>query len=282
LRKKLFEPLIRVTCKTTNQTSTRGGSGGQLSRRTKRLLNKNSSPHQSVLKAKWRLLAHDGGMATHHILMIEDDRDIADLLTQDLEDTGYKVSLADSVMHGLLMVRELQPDLILLDLGLPDGDGRQVLTRVRKGSDLPVIVLTARDDIDEKVELLNLGADDYLVKPFHTEELLARIAVQLRQDGGDMMTLGDLELHASKRLALYKGKELRLSPKEFELLTLLMRQPGRVYSRLELIKEVWSGNLPDGSNVVDVHFANMRSKFRDAEMYGLLRTVRGVGYALRA
>ncbi len=220
-------------------------------------------------------------MAPQLILMIEDDTDIATLLELDLQEAGYRVQRADSVMNGLIRAREVQPDLILLDLGLPDGDGRDVLTRIRKDSGLPILVLTARDEVDEKVEMLSLGADDYIVKPFNVEELLARIAVQFRQKVRETQMVGELEVNLAQRLVLYQGKELHFSAKEFELVSLLMRQPGRVYSREEIFKEVWKGALDERSNVVDVHFANIRSKFRDVGLYGLLRTVRGVGYALR-
>ncbi|WP_407571747.1 response regulator transcription factor [Deinococcus altitudinis] len=221
-------------------------------------------------------------MSSPHLLIIEDDSDIAELLKHDLDDAGYRVSVATSVKHGLTLIRELSPDLILLDLGLPDGDGRQVLKHVRIGNLVPIIVLTARDKVGEKVELFDLGANDYLVKPFILAELLARIAVQFRRDAGEVLTLRELELRPDKRRVTVRGKELQLSPKEFDLLALLMRQPGRVYSRTDLIKEVWDGKLSLNSNVVDVHFANMRSKFRELELYGLFRTVRGYGYALHA
>lgn len=221
-------------------------------------------------------------MSRQRILVIEDDYDIANVLRLDLTDAGFEVEHADSAMNGLIKARELQPDLILLDLGLPDFDGRDVVQRLRKNSQVPIIVLTARDTVDERVRLLGLGADDYVIKPFHPEELLARIKVQLRQRGSESITLGDLQLDAQKRLVSYKGEELHLSPKEFDILALLIRQPGRVYSRQEIGQEIWQGRLPEGSNVVDVHMANLRGKLRDHEGYGLLRTVRGVGYSLRA
>ena len=221
-------------------------------------------------------------MSSPHLLIIEDDPDIAKLLKHDLDDAGYRVSVASSVRQGLTLTRELSPDLILLDLGLPDGDGRQVLERIRLGNFVPIIVLTARDHVNEKVELLELGADDYLVKPFVLAELLARIAVQFRKEFSEVLSVRELELHPEKRRATFRGQELTLSPKEFELLALLMRQPGRVYTRAELNKEIWEGKLTPGTNVVDVHFAHMRSKFRKVELFGLLRTVRGYGYALHA
>lgn len=215
------------------------------------------------------------------ILIIEDDTDIANVLKMDLTDAGYDVEHADSAMNGLIRAREDHPALILLDLGLPDFDGGDVVQRLRKNSAVPIIVLTARDTVDEKVRLLGLGADDYLIKPFHPDELIARVKVQLRQRTTESLTMGDLTLDPQKRLVMYKAEELRLSPKEFDILALLIRQPGRVYSRQEIGQEIWQGRLPEGSNVVDVHMANLRAKLRDLDGYGLLRTVRGVGYALR-
>ncbi len=221
-------------------------------------------------------------MSRQRILVIEDDSDIANVLRLDLTDAGFEVEHANSAMSGLIKAREDHPDLILLDLGLPDFDGGDVVQRLRKNSIVPVIVLTARDTIEERVRLLGLGADDYIIKPFHPDELLARIKVQLRQHGSETLTLGELQLDAQKRLVNFKGEELRLSPKEFDILSLLIRQPGRVYSRQEIGQEIWQGRLPEGSNVVDVHMANLRAKLRDHEGYGLLRTVRGVGYSLRS
>jgi two-component system, OmpR family, copper resistance phosphate regulon response regulator CusR len=219
-------------------------------------------------------------MAPHHLLIIEDDPDIAALLRLDLLDAGYRVTVAHNVMRGLVAIREEQPDLILLDLGLPDGDGRQILTRVRRSSSVPILILTARESIGEKVELLNLGADDYIVKPYSEIELAARIAVQLRESFSDLVVIGELQFWASRRLLTYRDREVHLSPREFDLLAMLMRQPGKIVSRRELVDEIWGGNLPAESNVIDVHLASVRNKFRELGLYGLLRTVRGVGYAI--
>lgn len=221
-------------------------------------------------------------MAQPHILIIDDDDEIARLLQLDLQDAGYHTSRADSVIKGLIMAREHTPDLVLLDLGLPDGDGRDILTRLRKHSQVPVIVLTARDVIEDKVALLMLGADDYVVKPFQLPELLARIAVQFRQDVGGHLQVNGLEVRLEQRRALYGGQDLALTPTEFELLALLMQQPGRVYSRQELIDSMRTQDtLQKDSNVMDVHLGNLRSKLRDHGAHGYLRTVRGYGYALR-
>ena len=221
-------------------------------------------------------------MPLSHLLLIEDDADIVDFLQADLEDAGYRVSAAFSVARGLLLARESHPDLILTDLGLPDGDGRRVVHTIRKQSRVPIIVLTARDEVTEKVALLSAGADDYVVKPFVVAELLARIAVQLRTPLNPTLSFGELELQPHKHLALLSGQELRLSRMEFQLLSLLMGQPGRVFTRQEINKALWNGKLSEYSNVLEVHFANLRAKFREREVYSLLRTVRGVGYALRA
>ena len=206
---------------------------------------------------------YNENVTRQRILVIEDDLDIANVLRLDLTDAGFDIDHADTAMTGLIKAREEHPDLILLDLGLPDFDGGDVVQRLRKNSVVPVIVLTARDTVEERVRLLGLGADDYVIKPFHPDELLARIKVQLRQRGSESLVLGDLELDPQKRLVRYKGDELRLSPKEFDILALLIRQPGRVYSRQEIGQDIWQGRLPDGSNVVDVHMANLRAKLRD-------------------
>ncbi|HEX2862957.1 MAG TPA: response regulator transcription factor [Deinococcales bacterium] len=216
------------------------------------------------------------------VLIIEDDTDIAHVVRYELEDAGYRVLSAADGVTGLTTAREANPDLVILDLGLPDLDGAEIARRIRKTSDIPIIVLTAMDAIDRKVSLLDAGADDYLTKPFHPEELLARVRVQLRHhQGGETVVLGDLEINAEKRICKYAEREVRLSPREFDLLTFLARQPGRVYTREEIERGVWGEDLPSNSNVVDVHMANIRAKLRDVDGYGVIRTVRGIGYALK-
>ncbi|GGR18097.1 response regulator transcription factor [Deinococcus ruber] len=222
-------------------------------------------------------------MTPHHLLLIEDDDDIARLLHFDLTDAGYVVTRAGSIITGLTQAREQTPDLVLLDLGLPDGDGRDILRRLRKNSEVPIIVLTARDAVDEKVELLTLGANDYVVKPFALPELLARIGVQLRDGGGAILELRELTVHVEQHLVLYRGQEVGLSPTEFELLTLLMQEPGRVFSRQELLQKTKTkGALGADSNVITVHMANLRSKLHDIGAHTYLRTVQRYGYALRS
>jgi two-component system, OmpR family, alkaline phosphatase synthesis response regulator PhoP len=219
---------------------------------------------------------------TARILVIEDDPDITRVLRFELEEAGFVVHTAIDGVSGLTAAREVMPDLVILDLGLPDFDGAEIARRVRKTSDIPIIILTALDALSTKVSLLEGGADDYLTKPFEPAELVARVRVQLRKHrGGDAIVLGLLEIHMEKRLVRYNTKEIRLSPKEFELLAFLARQPGRVYARDEIERGVWGSNLDENSNVVDVHMANIRSKLRDMDGYGVIRTVRGIGYALK-
>ncbi|MEX2535002.1 MAG: response regulator transcription factor [Trueperaceae bacterium] len=221
-------------------------------------------------------------MMRKHILIVEDDHDINRFLTLELEEAGFQVSSYGTGISGLSAVREDTPDLVVLDLGLPDLNGAEIARRIRHTDDTPIIILTAADDVGTKVEMLNAGADDYLAKPFHSDELIARINVQLRKRNGAMVRkVGELSLDASRRQAFWGEEEIRLSPREFDLLLYLCSQPGRVYSRQEIESNVWGEELPPSSNVVDVHIANIRSKLRDAGGYGVIRTVRGVGYAVK-
>jgi DNA-binding response OmpR family regulator len=217
-----------------------------------------------------------------HILIVEDDLDINRFLTLELEEAGFQVSSYETGISGLSAVREGSPDLVVLDLGLPDLNGAEIARRIRHTDDTPIIILTAADDVGTKVEMLNAGADDYLAKPFHSDELIARINVQLRKRNGAMVRkVGEMSLDATRRQAFWGEEEVRLSPREFDLLLYLCSQPGRVYSRQEIESNVWGEQLPPSSNVVDVHIANIRGKLRDAGGYGVIRTVRGVGYAIK-
>jgi two-component system, OmpR family, alkaline phosphatase synthesis response regulator PhoP len=217
-----------------------------------------------------------------HVVIVEDDLDISRLLTLELQESGFRVSAFATGVRGLAAIREERPDLIILDLGLPDISGAEIARRVRRTDPTPIIILTAADDVATKVEMLNAGADDYLAKPFHVEELRARIGVQLRkQQVGSPRTVGNLTIDGVRRQVFWGGEEVRVSPREFDLLQYLATQPGRVYSRKEIEQHVWGEDLPRTSNVVDVHIANIRGKMRDVGGYGVIRTVRGVGYAIK-
>ncbi len=222
-------------------------------------------------------------MVTKRILIVEDDVDILRLLSRELEDAGFEVLAYDSGMRGLTAVRESNPDLVILDLGLPDISGQEIARRLRHTGNIPIIILTAADEVGTKVEMLNAGADDYLAKPFHVEELVARVNVQLRKRTlGVAQKIGELTIDPARRQVFWVAEEVRFSPREYELLHYLAGQPGRVYSRKEIEHNVWGEELPPSSNVVDVHIANIRGKLRDAGGFGVIRTVRGVGYALKS
>jgi two-component system alkaline phosphatase synthesis response regulator PhoP len=223
------------------------------------------------------------GMAGQKIIIVEDDKDISRLLKLELEENGFHASTFETGMRGLLGIREEQPDLVILDLGLPDLSGAEIARRVRRTSDTPIIILTAAHDVGTKVEMLNAGADDYLAKPFHIGELIARVNVQLRKrKGAGVRQVGELTVDPMSRQVFCDAKEVRLSPREFQLITYLCGQPGRVYSREEIERNVWGPQLPQSSNVVDVHIANIRGKLRDAGGFGVIRTVRGIGYAVKS
>ena len=230
-------------------------------------------------------MEHDGPAAERNknIIVVEDDADIANLLALELGEAGFSVETHATGMRGLAAVRENCPDLVILDLGLPDLSGAEIARRIRRTGDTPIIILTAADDVNTKVEMLNAGADDYLAKPFHIEELVARVGVQLRKrDNNTTREIGPLSIDPVRREIMWEGSEVRLSPREFDLLVYLSSQPGRVYSRQEIEINVWGEELPPASNVVDVHIANIRGKLRDAGGFGVIRTVRGIGYAVKS
>ena len=214
------------------------------------------------------------------VLIVEDDRALGRLLAGILRDAGHRAEWAESGVAGLVALRENPPDLVVLDLGLPDLEGDEILSRLRRTSDIPVLVLTATRDLDRKLALFREGADDYLEKPFHPEELLARIGALLRRfDRDRRVVVGELEIDREAGAVRYRGREASLSPRELELLVLLARRPGRVYAREEIEAALW-GDSPPRSNALEVHLAKLRAKLSQIGAEGLLRTVRGRGYAL--
>ncbi len=217
---------------------------------------------------------------SHRVLVIEDDPELGPLLSQELQGAGYRVRWAQTGVAGLTMIREDEPDVIVLDLGLPDLEGEEILRRVRATSEAAVLILTAAHEVQRKVAVLREGADDYLTKPFYFAELLARLeAILRRAEGGRKVRVGELELDRVKKHACFQGQPLDLSPREFEIAALLATRPGRVFSRQEITEALWGTHAPK-SNAIDVHVAKLRAKLIDAGAIGYLRTVRGVGYAL--
>jgi two-component system, OmpR family, response regulator PrrA len=222
-----------------------------------------------------------------HVLVVEDDPQVRAALLRTLAERGYAVSSAGSGLAGLQAAVAEQPDLVLLDLGLPDLDGAEVLRMLRAVSQVPVIVVTARDEETEIVAGLERGADDYLVKPFGTAQLDARIRAVLRRSTADEpaaeITIGGLVLDPGGRQAWLDGVPLDLAPKEFDLLRFLVERAGQVVSKRELLAEVWRLPLGSADKTVDAHLSWLRRKLGEtAHRPRYLHTVRGVGIRLVA
>jgi two-component system, OmpR family, response regulator MprA len=219
-----------------------------------------------------------------HLLVIDDDEQLLTALRRALAYEGYDVAVAPSGEEGLRLARDAPPDLVVLDVRLPGIDGLEVCRRLRAGDDVPVLMLTARDEVADRVAGLDAGADDYLVKPFAVDELLARVRALLRRrtpgTGGELR-LADLTLDPSTRAVRRGGRDLTLTPKEFDLLTLFLQHPRQVLTRELLFERVWGYDFEGQSNVLDVYVGHLRTKLEADGEPRLLHTVRGVGYVLR-
>lgn len=226
-----------------------------------------------------------GAMAS--ILLIEDDADIRRLVAETLAGEGHLASTAETGLTGLQAVVDSKPDLVILDLGLPDLDGRELLAMIRAVSKVPVIVATARGSDVDIVGTLDSGADDYLVKPFSVAQLEARVRAVLRRTEGtappDEIVLGELRIELAGRRAILGSEELDLTPKEFDLLSYLAQRPDQVISRSELLAEVWRMPYGGSDRTVDVHLSWLRKKLGEsASEPRYLHTVHGVGVKLTA
>lgn len=216
------------------------------------------------------------------ILIVDDEESILELLDMGLGREGFRVVAARNGREALDLFRQESPDLVILDWMLPEVDGLEVCRRLRAQSAVPILMLTARGELDDKVLGLETGADDYLPKPFKFKELLARVRALLRRIGADTgarMAFGDLSLDRVERRVTRAGQPVDLTLKEFEILEYLMRHPRQVLTREQILDKVWGWDYPGGANVVEVHVSALRSKLGDADRR-LIRTVRGVGYAL--
>ncbi|MHB1012672.1 MAG: heavy metal response regulator transcription factor [Desulfobacteria bacterium] len=216
------------------------------------------------------------------ILVVEDEQKAAAYLRKGLSENGFVVDVAGTGEEGLHLAFSVDYDLIVLDVMLPEGNGWSVISGMRaKGRQTPVLFLTARDSVPDRVRGLELGADDYLVKPFAFSELLARIRSILRRGPArqpEVVRAADLEIDLVRHKARRGGKELDLTPKEFALLSLLVRRAGEVLSRSLIAEQVWDINFESDTNVVDVAIRRLRSKVDDPFGKKLVHTVRGVGY----
>ena len=220
-------------------------------------------------------------MAGGTILLVEDEEDIASLVRAYLERDGFRVVWATRGIEGLAALEQHDVRLAILDLQLPDADGFDVCRAIRSSSALPVVMLTARDEEVDRVAGLELGADDYVTKPFSPRELTARVRAVLRRvepdPGGARLEAGDVVLDRDARTVTVAGTELELTAREFDLLWHLAARPGLVVSRAQLLDRVWGMAFPGGTRTVDVHVAQLRRKL---DRPGLIRTVRGSGYKL--
>lgn len=218
-----------------------------------------------------------------HILIIEDEVKIADYLAKGLNESGYSTAIARNGVEALSSLQQQQFDLALLDVMLPDLDGWQVLQTLRTFSQIPVLMLTARDHVLDRVKGLELGADDYLSKPFSYIELLARIKSLLRRVPRmeqEAYQVSNLVLNRLKHEVQRDGQKIELSQKEFALLQLLMEHQGQVMTRSQIASMVWNINFNTDTNVVDVAIRRLRSKIDDHFSPRLIHTVRGMGYKL--
>ncbi len=219
------------------------------------------------------------------VLVVEDDMDIAEVLRRSLRLESYEVALAGDGESALTEARDFEPDAVVLDLGLPRLDGVEVCRRLRAEGDVPILILTARDGLDARVEGLDSGADDYLVKPFERQELLARLRALLRRRpprGSAFRVVSDVRLNPQTREALRGERRLELTGREFELLDYLMRNERLVVSRQQLLEDVWGYDAFAETNTIDVFVSTLRRKLESGGEPRVLHTVRGAGYMLRA
>lgn len=219
------------------------------------------------------------------ILIVEDEKKIATFVQRGLMENGFVVDVAEDGEKGLDYALLRKTDLIILDVVLPKRDGWSLVTELRRaGSHTPVLFLTARDNVRDRVKGFDLGADDYLIKPFHFSELLARVRSLLRRPSArreETIEIGDLQIDQRRHMATRAGTLLNLTPKEFSLLLHLAESAGEVVSRTEIVEQVWDINFDTGTNVVDVMIRRLRAKLDDPFEKKMIETIRGIGYVLR-
>ena len=218
------------------------------------------------------------------ILIVEDEAGVAGFVEQGLTEAGYAVDVARDGSEGLEYALAFEYDVMVLDIMLPKMNGLDLLHEIRdKRVKAPVLLLTARDGVDDRVKGLDVGADDYLIKPFAFPELLARIRALLRRpplQSGNLLSMNDLEMDVTQREVRRAGKKIELSPREFSLLELLLRHPNQVLTRTQIVEHVWNFDFYGETNVVDVYIGYLRRKIDSGFVPPLIQTVRGVGYRL--
>ena len=227
-------------------------------------------------------------MATYHILVVEDDPDINRLLCRILTDGGYDVRPAFSGSEAVLWAEQYEYDLVLLDLMLPGLTGEEFIAQMRRKKTMPILVLSAKAGLEDRVNVLRLGADDFISKPFDNAEVLARVEAQLRRyrqfsapaEAGEVLRLGDLVLDREAVRVTAGGKDVALTAREFEILALLLSHPKKVYTREQLYENVWGGEYMGDDNTVNVHISNLRSKLGRVSDREYIKTVCGIGFKM--
>ncbi|MDR3561104.1 MAG: response regulator [Negativicutes bacterium] len=220
-----------------------------------------------------------------HILIIDDEPQIRKLLKVSLEAHGYQTYETATGQDGINLAAMHRPDLVIVDLGLPDMEGREVVVRIREWSQMPIIVLTVRDQEQGKIETLDAGADDYLTKPFSVGELMARMRVALRRavtaENEPVVTCGDLVIDLLRRSVTVRKQEVKLTPTEYEILKILARYPGRVITHNQLLKSVWGNSCSDDTHYIRIYIGQLRRKIEaDPAQPRYIITESGVGYRL--
>ncbi len=220
-----------------------------------------------------------------HILLVEDEAKLAQFIELELKYEGYDVTVVNNGLSGLTTARQSDPDLILVDWMLPGISGPEICKRLRQtGSKVPIILLTAKDDISDRVTGLDAGADDYIVKPFNLEELLARVRANLRrnqEENPELLQFLDLSLNRNTRQVFRGNRLIELTAKEFDLLEYLMSHPKQVLTRDQILERVWGYDFMGDSNIIEVYVRYLRLKLEAEQEKRVIQTVRGVGYVLR-
>jgi DNA-binding response OmpR family regulator len=220
-----------------------------------------------------------------HILIAEDEVNLARLVELELSLEGYTVTVANDGLTGLTKAREINPDLLILDWMMPGLTGVEICRRLRAtGNKAPVILLTAKEEVSDRVAGLDAGADDYVIKPFKIEELLARVRAHLRrtqEDNPDLLQFADLSLNRKTREVFRSGRAIELTAKEFDLLDYLLLHPRQVITRDQILEKVWGYDFMGDSNIIEVYVRYLRLKLEEHQEKRLIQTIRGVGYVLR-
>jgi two-component system, OmpR family, response regulator MprA len=234
-----------------------------------------------MIKLYWR----EGLKVSAKILVIDDDHKITAMIRRGLTFEGYEVTVAHSGREGLLHILDHPTDLVILDVMMPEMDGLEVCRRLRKDGNIPVLMVTGKDSVSDRVEGLETGADDYLVKPFAFEELVARVKALLRRtekkSNVDLLHFADLTLDLASRSAIRNERQIDLSTTEFNLLLLFMQNPKRVLSRELIMEKVWGYDFQGESNVLEVYVGYLRHKLEEKTETRLIHTVRGAGYVMK-